>query len=117
VTPNGGKAFSLTGSDASVGTAGQAGFSQANLGDCNNDFLIIPNGHDPALPASPANLRDRYCGERLNVLPKSNMSTTVCSKNNWNTNNCELIILNVLVIFQPRISRTESSTTPTATRQ
>ncbi|XP_046638041.1 uncharacterized protein LOC124316254 isoform X1 [Daphnia pulicaria] len=96
VTPNGGKAFSLTGSDASVGTAGQAGFSQANLGDCNNDFLIIPNGHDPALPNSPANLRDRYCGERLNVLPKSNMSTTVCTKSKpyriiYNTNSDETV--------------------------
>ncbi|EFX82587.1 hypothetical protein DAPPUDRAFT_101194 [Daphnia pulex] len=96
VTPNSGKAFSLTGSDASVGTAGQAGFSQANLGDCNNDFLIIPNGHDPALSASPANLRDRYCGERLNVLPKSNTSTTVCTKSKpyriiYNTNSDETV--------------------------
>jgi hypothetical protein len=80
MTPNGGKAFSLTGSDATTVAAGQPGYSQANLKDCNNDYLMIPDGYDPSQPDSLTNFGDRYCGERFNVMPKTNSSSIVCSK-------------------------------------
>lgn len=76
----GGKPFSLTGSGAMNNTAGQGGLSQASPEDCNNDFLIIKDGYDPLLPRGPANICDRFCGERLNCAPNSNASATVCSK-------------------------------------
>lgn len=42
--------------------------NQVSIADCNNDFVVIPGGSDPAFSYSGAtqpNFADRYCGERL----------------------------------------------------
>ncbi len=58
------------------------GVSQGLASDCHNDYLMIPGGFNLANPAAPADnmALDRYCGERLNALPNSATSSTVCSK-------------------------------------
>lgn len=57
------------------------GASQLGSLNCNNDFLIIPGGFNIGNPTPVANMAfDRYCGERLNAIPGSTLSTTVCSK-------------------------------------
>ncbi|XP_057368587.1 uncharacterized protein LOC130689667 [Daphnia carinata] len=54
--------------------------SQSGSLDCNNDFIVIPGGFNIGNPAPVANMAfDRYCGERLNALPRNNASTTVCT--------------------------------------
>lgn len=80
VAPIGGKPFSLSGSGATANTAGQGGLSQTTPGDCNNDFLIIKDGYDPAQSRGPANVCGRFCGERLNCAAANTASATICSK-------------------------------------
>lgn len=61
--------------------AKKPGVSQGLASDCHNDYLMIPGGFNSANPAPEANMAlDRYCGERLNALPNSVTSSTVCSK-------------------------------------
>ncbi|XP_057368580.1 uncharacterized protein LOC130689699 isoform X2 [Daphnia carinata] len=75
------KAFSISVA-RTVDAAATARPDVSQLGslNCNNDFLIIPGGFNIGNPAPVANMAfDRYCGERLNALPGSTVSTTVCS--------------------------------------
>ncbi len=61
------------------------GVSQGFTGDCINDFLVIPEGFNPANPVinsiqSLIRAFDRYCGERLNIIHNTDASSTICSK-------------------------------------
>ncbi|XP_057368621.1 uncharacterized protein LOC130689699 isoform X3 [Daphnia carinata] len=76
--------------------------SQFGSLNCNNDFLVIPGGFNLGNPAAVTNIAyDRYCGERLNALPGSQASTTVCTT------------MTPLRIFY-RTNRDETVTTPAA---
>ncbi|KAI9559193.1 hypothetical protein GHT06_015982 [Daphnia sinensis] len=76
--------------------------SQTGSLDCNNDFIVIPGGFNIANPAPVPNMAfDRYCGERLNALPRNNASTTVCTT-----------ATPFRVLY--RTNRDETQTTPTA---
>lgn len=59
-----------------------AGFSQILPSNCNNDYLVIPGGFDPATVAVGAigNVLDRFCGERFTTAIGSNIQSSVCSK-------------------------------------
>ncbi len=68
-------------SAANVTGAMTTDVSQLGSLNCNNDFLVIPGGFNVGNPAPVLNMAfDRYCGERLNALPGSPISTTICSK-------------------------------------
>nr|CAH0104686.1 unnamed protein product [Daphnia galeata] len=57
-----------------------ADVSQLGSLNCNNDFLIIPEGFNIGNPVAVANMAfDRFCGERLNALPGNGASTTICT--------------------------------------
>ncbi|XP_046638072.1 uncharacterized protein LOC124316271 [Daphnia pulicaria] len=48
--------------------------------NCNNDYLVVPGGFNIGNPPAVLNMAfDRYCGERLNALPGSTNSTTICT--------------------------------------
>lgn len=83
VTAAGLSAFSVSRAETAANAAAP-GVSQILVSNCNNDYVIIPGGYDPAVPLSTAtNNWDRYCGERLNPLIGPNgqaASVTVCSK-------------------------------------
>ncbi|KAK4010446.1 hypothetical protein OUZ56_019589 [Daphnia magna] len=80
------KAFSLSTPNAGIVSAATTTFvpvpdvSQVGSLDCNNDFIVIPGGFNIGNPAPVPNMAfDRYCGERLNALPRNNASTTICT--------------------------------------
>ncbi|XP_046638479.1 uncharacterized protein LOC124316526 [Daphnia pulicaria] len=67
-------------SAANVTGAMTTDVSQLGSLNCNNDFLVIPGGFNVGNPAPVLNMAfDRYCGERLNALPGSPISTTICT--------------------------------------
>ena len=66
---------------ANDNTPDTSGVSQYGSLDCNNDYLVIPGGFNLGNPTAVANMAfDRYCGEKLNAVPGSTTSTTVCSQ-------------------------------------
>lgn len=75
------KAFSISvARTVDIAATATPGASQLGSLNCNNDFLIIPGGFNIGNPTPVANMAfDRYCGERLNAIPGSTLSTTVCS--------------------------------------
>ncbi|XP_057368588.1 uncharacterized protein LOC130689669 [Daphnia carinata] len=81
------KAFSLSTPYAVIAGAATittslpvADVSQIGSLDCNNDFIVIPGGFNIGNPAPVQNMAfDRYCGEKLNALPRNNASTTICT--------------------------------------
>lgn len=57
--------------------------SQFETSNCNNDYMIIDGGFNPAVATNVVtNSLDRYCGEQLNPLLKSGgtSSVAVCCK-------------------------------------
>lgn len=69
---NGGAAFRLSGTDADK--------AQKTMDACNNDYLIIEAGYDPAVALSKeTNSWDRFCGNAFNPGAEG-ASVTVCSK-------------------------------------
>ncbi|XP_046638525.1 uncharacterized protein LOC124316557 [Daphnia pulicaria] len=84
VTATGSKAFSvstaMTTPTADAVAAVKRDVSQLSSLNCNNDFLIIPEGYNIGNPTAVLNMAfDRYCGEKLNALPANAVSTTVCT--------------------------------------
>ena len=84
VISTGAKAFSVSSAIAIPvpdPVAISADVSQLGSLNCNNDFLIIPEGFNIGNPVAVANMAfDRFCGERLNALPGNGASTTICSE-------------------------------------
>jgi hypothetical protein len=79
------KAFSIsTPSNPAIASPAQplvSDVSQLGSLNCNNDYLVIPGGFNVGNPPTVPNMAfDRYCGEKFNALPGSNVSTTICSK-------------------------------------
>jgi hypothetical protein len=104
--------------------------SQSESVNCNNDYLVIPGGFNVGNPPVIANMAfDRFCGQRLNALPGSTDSTTVCSKFDICLDfsfqmifNRKMIFFSVLATATPfrmlyRTNRDETLTTPTADQE